>query len=70
MDAYHGPVLIVQGTADASVPWGYAAQAAKRYKNAELSLISGDTHCYDRHLEQAEAAVRQSLSLETKEEAR
>ena len=61
IDAYPGPVLIVQGTADGSVPWGYAARAAERYRDAKLELIRGDTHCYDRHLEEVEAAVRSWL---------
>ncbi len=57
MDAYPGPVLIVQGTADASVPWGWASRAAERYRHAELALIHGDTHCYDRHLDEVEEFV-------------
>ena len=57
MEAYPGPVLIIQGTADATVPWEYGKLAAERYSNAELSLIGGDTHCYDLHLREVEAAV-------------
>ena len=62
IDRYDGPVLIVHGTADETVPVEYGVQAAERYKNSELVLIQGDTHCYDYHLDQVAAAVRQWLS--------
>lgn len=59
IDKYTGPVLIVHGDADEAVPVGYAVDAAKRYKDCELVLIPGDTHCYDHHLDQAVDAVKQ-----------
>ena len=62
IDRYDGPVLIVHGTADETVPVEHGAAAAKRYRNGELVLIPGDTHCYDFHLDQVTAAVRQWLS--------
>lgn len=62
IDAFHGPVLIVHGTADESVPVRCSSWAAKRYQNAKLVLIDGDTHCYDHHLDQVTEAVTDFLS--------
>ena len=56
---YDGPVLIVHGESDEDVPVHYAVEAAKLYANARLALIPDDTHCYDRHLEQATEAVKE-----------
>lgn len=54
---YQGPVLIVHGDADESVPIEYARDAAKKYADARLVEIPGDTHCYDHHLDQVLEAV-------------
>ena len=56
--AYEGPVLIVHGDADEAVPVAYAYQAAEEYKNCELAIIPGDSHCYDYHLDQVCEAVK------------
>ena len=58
IDRYGGPVLIVHGDADEAVPVQVGIDAANRYKNAELVLIPGDTHCYDHHLDQVVEAVK------------
>ncbi|MBQ7182513.1 MAG: alpha/beta fold hydrolase [Clostridia bacterium] len=58
IDRYDGPVLIVHGDEDEAVPVGYGVKAAERYKNCDLVLIPGDTHCYDHHLDQVLDAVR------------
>ena len=58
MDRYKGPVLIVHGTADATVPFAFAEQAAARYAHCTLVPVEGDTHCFDRHPEQMAAAVK------------
>lgn len=55
---YDGPVLLVHGDADESVPVSCSIEAQKAYKNASLTVIKGDTHCYDFHLDDAVAAVR------------
>ena len=54
---YRGPVLIVQGEADDTVPVQVAEDAAKLYENSELVIIPGDTHCYDSHCDQMVSAV-------------
>ena len=55
---YRGPVLLVHGTADESVPVECSITAQKSYENAELTLIPEDSHCYDHHLDEAVEAVR------------
>ena len=61
IDRYRGPVLIVHGDEDETVPVEYGIRAAERYNNAKLVLIEGDDHCYDRHLDQVVAAVQDWL---------
>jgi pimeloyl-ACP methyl ester carboxylesterase len=56
--AYHGPVLLVHGTDDESVPMRYSIEAAKAYENARLVLLESDDHGYHKHLDQACAAVQ------------
>ena len=51
-------VLLVHGDKDEAVPVSYSIEAQKSYKNATLTMINGDTPCYDYHLEDAVAAVR------------
>ena len=58
IDNYKGPVLLVHGDADETVPVQCSIDAARRYANAQLSIIHGDTHCFDNHLDQAVDAVR------------
>ena len=59
--AYHGPVLLVQGTADTTVVPQDAYDAAEAYDNATLAVIEGDTHCYDYHLDEVVDAVKAFL---------
>ena len=56
--AYKGPVLLVHGDEDEAVPVAYARRAHELYSCSELVEIPGDTHCYDHHLDQVVAAVR------------
>lgn len=58
---YTGPVLLVHGDADEAVDVQYSIDAAKKYSNAELVIIPGDTHCYDYHLDQVTKAVEKFL---------
>ena len=58
IDRYTGPVLITHGDQDEAVPVSYGIEAARRYRNAELKLIPGDDHCYNRHLEMVTDAIR------------
>ena len=67
IDGYDGPVLIVHGTADESVPMEWGERAAKRYKNATFIPIEGDTHCFDYHTDRLRDAVRDWLAQHNKE---
>ncbi len=59
IDRYAGPVLLVHGEADETIPVQCSIDAAARYQNARLVTIPGETHCYDLHLDQVAAAVRE-----------
>lgn len=61
MDRYTGPVLIVHGTDDQTVPVESSELAAARYQHSTLVRIPGDTHCYDRHLDSVVSAVQSWL---------
>lgn len=61
MEQYKGPVLLIHGDEDEAIPVAYAREAAKRYANARLVIIPGDTHCYDHHLEMVTKAVQDFL---------
>ena len=56
--AFSGPVLIVHGEADQTVPFSRSKELVRRYRNARLVTIPGDTHCYDHHLDTLQAAVK------------
>ena len=60
--AYHGPVLLVQGTNDTTIVPQDTIDAADVYDNATLVLVEGDTHCFDYHLDQVVAVVKEFLS--------
>ena len=59
---FRGPVLIVHGDADETVPVRYGIDAAKAYHDAKLVLIPGDDHCYNFHLDQVVKAVKDWLT--------
>lgn len=47
---YHGPVCIIHGTEDETVPYHYAQELAEKYRNngndVQLVPIPGADHCY------------------------
>lgn len=57
MDRFPGPVLLIHGTADETIPWQHTKRAAQRYRDASVVLVEDDTHCYDRHLDRVTRAV-------------
>ncbi len=61
---YEGPVLIVHGEEDKSVPYHYSEEILSCYQDVELVPIPGDTHCFDHHADQAARAVREWLEKE------
>ena len=58
IEKFQGPVLIVHGDADETVPVQYAIDASKKFKNCKLELIKDDSHCYDNHLDLMVEAVK------------
>ena len=54
---YRGPVLIVHSDTDEAVPVSFAIDAAAKYNNCELKIIEGDTHCYDRKIDEVTETV-------------
>ena len=55
---YRGPVLLVHGAGDLTIPVQCSIDAQKAYAQAELVVIPEDTHCYDLHLDMAVDALR------------
>ena len=58
---YRGPVLLVHGSGDESVPVQCSIDAAAKYADAKLVIIPDDTHCYDLHVDQLAEAVKDFL---------
>jgi len=58
IDRFEGPVLVVHGGADGTVPARVGIAAAQRYRNSEIKIIPGDDHCYAFHLDQVTEAVK------------
>ncbi len=65
IDAFSGPVLLLQGEADGLVPMQDVFAAAKRYRNCRLELIPGETHHFDQAPEQMKAIIRSWLEQQT-----
>ncbi|MCR5649698.1 MAG: alpha/beta fold hydrolase [Lachnospiraceae bacterium] len=63
---YEGPVFIIHGEEDETVPFIYAQKALKLYRNAKLFTIHGDDHCFTRHLDDMAGAVREIFGTELK----
>ena len=55
---YTGPVLLIHGDQDETIPVSRSIEAKKLYTDAELVLIPGAMHCYEGHLEETAAAVK------------
>ncbi len=65
IERFRGPVLLIHGTGDETIPAACSVEAQKAYANAELVGIPGDTHCYDRHLDLVVEAVKQWMRKQT-----
>lgn len=57
IDAYQGPVILIHGDNDLSVPYQCSVDANNRYKNSELVTVHGDDHCFNSHLEDMKSAI-------------
>ena len=61
IDRFPGPVLILHGDEDDMVPLQDSVDAAKRYRDARLEVIRGETHHFDRHPEIMKDLIRSWL---------
>ncbi len=61
IDAYPHPVLLVQGTNDALVPYEDTIKVAERYADSRLLVLEGDTHTFELSRRQMLDAVREFL---------
>lgn len=64
IDRYPGPVLVIHGSGDMTVPYACGEAAAKRYRNGAIACIPGDTHCYDLHLDQVTQVLKAWLQAQ------
>ena len=56
---FEGPVLIIHGDEDESIPYSCAQRALELYKNASLITIHGADHCYTGHLNDMTDALKE-----------
>ena len=61
-EAFDGPVLLLHGDADETIPAQCSIDLAKHFSQATLKIIHDDTHCYDRHLDEVIREVLQFLN--------
>lgn len=59
IDRYDGPVLVIQGTADAPELKQSAKDAADRYKNSKYVEIQDAPHCFDDQLKEMTDAIKE-----------
>ena len=55
---YKGPVMIIHGADDGTVPISYAEKALELYEDAKLIPIEGTGHCFEYRIEELAEAVR------------
>lgn len=60
-DRYKGPVLILHGSEDDTVPPEDSKAYAGRYSRCDLEILSGETHHFDRKPEQMKRLIREWL---------
>jgi len=62
MFRFTGPVLILHGDEDDTVPPEDSGKAAERYRNCTLKVMEGETHHFDQHPEQMKQIIREWIS--------
>lgn len=58
---FPGPVLLIHGDADDTVPPEDSVRAAGQYAHCQLELIPGETHHFDRHPDATQGIIRDWL---------
>ena len=62
VENYDGPVLILHGDKDDTVPLEDSRKMSKRYADCELAVLTGETHHFDRHPDRMQQVIRNWLS--------
>ena len=57
-DRFKGPVLILHGDEDDTVPLDVSRQFSRLYHDCELEIMSGETHHFDRKPEEMQRLIR------------
>lgn len=63
---FKGPVLILHGDEDDTVPPADSERMADRYADCELAVMHGETHHFDRHPEEMQDRIRDFLNRRMK----
>ena len=58
VDRFKGPVLILHGDQDDTVPLKDSQKVSKRYEHCDLIVMPGETHHFDRHPDRMENIIR------------
>jgi len=58
LERFKGPVLILHGDEDDTVPVEDSVKAAERYRHCELEIILGETHHFDRRPDEMARLIR------------
>ena len=59
---FRGPVLILHGDADDTVPPEDSKKYSGRYARCKLVILNGETHHFDQHPERAESLIREWMA--------
>ena len=62
VDAFPGPVLLIHGDRDDTVPCADSVRAAGRYRRCRLEVIPGETHHFDQVPERMKTVIRDWLT--------
>lgn len=62
IENYKGPVLIVHGDCDETIPYSCAVEAQKKYADCTLHTVKGANHCFVDHLDEMFDAVAAFLT--------
>ncbi len=58
VNRFKGPVLILHGDEDDTVPLEDSRRMAEQYADCELAVMAGETHHFDRHPDQMREIIR------------
>ena len=68
IDRFPGPVLLIHGDEDDTVPVGDSEKAAARYRQAKLEIIHGETHHFDVHPKEMKRIIRNWLTRQKRDQ--